>query len=57
MFKFLILILLLALALSKVPKLNSFGELGKYHCKATDLNLLYQIASGNLAEYYGPKFK
>lgn len=50
MFKFIITLLCLTLLIkAKVPQLNSFEDLAKYHCKATDLPLLYQIASGNLA--------
>ena len=61
MFKFAILIFCifayLAVECQSVPKLESFRELGKHHCKITDLSLLYRITSGNLAEIYGPSFK
>ena len=50
MFKFcIVLAAVLFTASSGVPRLYSFADLGKYHCNAIDLKLLYQIASGNLA--------
>lgn len=54
MFKFtLVVVLLVAVCVGAVPRLSSFRELGKFHCKVSDLPLLYRITSGNLAEIYG----
>lgn len=39
-----------------LPTLHSFEELAKHHCQGFDVEMMYRLASGTLAEKYGMKY-
>lgn len=51
------LLFLLCLPVSSISSVDSFEGLAQLHCKESPVELIYRLATGQLAEVYGAGFK
>jgi hypothetical protein len=49
--------ILLCIPTTSIKSVDSFEELGIFHCENFPIELLYRLATGQLAEIYGPDYR